>query len=232
MPLLGSGDYRFELQSWLQTRLIAAWGSRASSSSPPRPRAPCKAATSSLKHGAGARGCGAATPSPLAAGGGPRSSARPRLPCSGPRLPRQVEISPFKPARANQSPARPAVPTRGAARSPAPARSRHRTPARGARDPAARVTDSNTSRASGYRAPALPAAGTPWSDPCTGSPSAAGAPTPTCPSTSAPMVSACGPGCTGCFPCSPRAEEPALKVTAAGSRRFSCLGHFSDPFLL
>lgn len=123
----------------------------------------------------------------------PAPGAHASPPGSYPRQLGQVEISPFKPARANQELARPAVPTRRAA-------------SLGSR----REKGGRLSLLSGVPAAAQPPPGdrpscpvtteTPWSAPCTASPSGAGAPTRTCPSISPPLVSASGSGCQmDCF---------------------------------
>lgn len=96
----------------------------------------------------------------------------------------QVEISPFKRARANQGGRARPVQTR---RSPA-SRARLGAAGAGGGGPAASVT-AEQHRRLGLQALLWPQR-PPWSAPCTASPSGAGVPTRTCPSTSPPLVSA------------------------------------------
>lgn len=141
LPLLGCGDYRPELQSMLQTWLIAGLGDLGEQAKPacvdtPGGRAPRMALALASRSGPGARSLGAAAQSCwlLAEdcrgelGGrppGPHLWPLPsllrrqrRLPW-GRRLMGQVESSAFKPARANQRPARRPIQTRGRPAAPA-----------------------------------------------------------------------------------------------------------------
>ncbi|XP_034509373.1 uncharacterized protein LOC117800926 isoform X2 [Ailuropoda melanoleuca] len=155
LRLLGSGDYRSELQSMLQTWLIAGWGSWASRPTPPA----CTPGAAGLTWGwhfqPGARSPAVAARSfwllarttfGSSEEGPPRLQLR--LPPSrlrrGHLLPRgqsrigQVETSPFKRARANQGPARRPIQTRAAAGLALPPPGHWR--GAGAGEPAASVT--------------------------------------------------------------------------------------------
>lgn len=139
----------------------------------------------------------------------PLQLGRQRLAACGPRLLGQVETSPFKPARANQGLARPPVQTRlgpAPAGPPAPA---SETPAArgGAGEPAASVTAEQHRR---LRLPAVPPGlgPRPWSTPCTASPWGAGARSPACLSTSAPLVSAA----RAAAPCAQRPERALVVI--------------------
>lgn len=134
----------------------------------------------------------------------PSLLGRQRLLSWGRRLIGQVETSPFKPARANQGPARRPIQTRAAAGLPLPPPGHWR--GAGAGEPAASVTGEQHRRL-GLRALLAGGSRTPWSAPCTASPSGAGVPTRTCPSTSPPLVSA-RDGWLAAWAASPCAQRP------------------------
>lgn len=208
LPLLGSGDYRSELQSRLQTWLIAGLGELGEQAKPACVDTPAAAGLTWGWHfqpGAVLEpGAPVWPPSPVGSSGRaavgswedghrlplwplPSLLGRQRLLSWGRRLIGQVETSPFKPARANQGPARRPIQTRAAAGLPLPPPGHWR--GAGAGEPAASVTGEQHRRL-GLRALLAGGSRTPWSAPCTASPSGAGVPTRTCPSTSPPLVSA------------------------------------------
>lgn len=203
LPLLGFHDYRYELQSRLQTWLIA--GLRGLDEQAKAGRVGLWWVWSfNPKRGAGAQAVPPAPP------GGSRlwpwvallrslglQAPPPHWPRAGSsvrwKAPHSNQRGPIRAWRA------PPLPTRGAAGPPAPARPALETLAWGRVNLLPRLLGSNRT-ALGYRRASwsvggLPAAGTLWSAPCTESLSGDSVPTGTCPSTSPPSVSASRAGC-------------------------------------
>lgn len=203
--LIGSGDYRSELQGRSQTWFNCGPGGASQAQLGTYSLEPLQCGRSVLLASGGRL-----LSLQLGEGG---KGGRSRLP-SGPRLLRQVEISAFKLERANQGLARRPVQTRGAAGLPPRARG---SLGRGAGEPAASVTGEQ------HRRLGLPA---PWSAPCTESPYEAGTATRTCPSISPPLVSAHSsrlPGAASFCSQLPGRTAP-MGIGEAGSRRSFCSG--------
>lgn len=205
MLLLRSGDYRSELQSMLQTGLIASLrtgrAGQARLNGQPRDCGPVVGMALPAWSGPGARRPGVAAGScallgrtavlaavaALAVGAPAPFRLWPPSALSGGNLPIQTSAG-------QSGPGAPACSNARFSRASGSRLGDRCGAGRGERvNLLPRLLWSNTD-ASGYRLTLLARSGRPWSTPCTASPSGAGVPTRACPSTSPPLVSAlCGP---------------------------------------